>query len=158
MSKIDFQKKLEKYQNRREKHERQELRTIRLIAVTVQKIIQNDSKRLNSKDLEDICLKVYNKIDNIKRVRVYNMINSPAIKDKINDKLLDYYIKNGIEPIKESFECVKEAKVVAKTTSDYMMLANHYQKIAERLPAAKATETREYENFSDFKNNIKRGV
>jgi hypothetical protein len=150
--KPDFNKRVEKYKERREKHKKQDLRTIKLIATTVSKILSNNSKYLTNKDIKDICIKVYNSYNHTKHYRVRNMINSPAISKQIENKLLDAYIARGIEPLTKVLDLTQKAEEVAKNTSDYMQIAKHYKEIAEiASPNATLTqkETIDYATLAD---------
>lgn len=129
--KPDFGKRYDKYLEKRSKTNRKELRTIKLVAEAVKYIIKNNTKKLTTEALNEICLKVYNKKDTAKRIQVYNMLNNPPLKQEVENKLLDYYIKQGIEPISKVFELTNKAEEVAKNTSDYMQIAKHYKEIAE---------------------------
>lgn len=132
--KTNFGDKFAKLAPYRQKTKRKQLREIKIIAEIVKLIIKNDSKILTNKDIKQISLKTYKKYDKISHIRVRNMTNSPEIKQQVNDKLLDYYIKQGIEPINKVFELTKKAEEVAKNTSDYMQIAKHYKEIAEIGP------------------------
>ena len=58
------------------------------------------------------------------------MINSGIVKSKIDDKLIDTYLSNGINPISKIIELSKIAEDKIKTTNDAMMLINHYKEIS----------------------------
>ena len=155
MSEINFTKRLDKYKDRQIKHV--PLRTIQIIAEATKVILSKNSKKLSNKDIDAICLKIYKVTNRIKHIRVRNMINSPAIKDQINNKLLQYYIDKGIQPIEKVGDLTEKAEKAAKTTSDYMRVADHYKEIAQISDTTTARQT-EIVNYNELMQPVSKTV
>lgn len=157
MPKIEFGKKIQKYRAYREKYNLQQLRTIKLISSVVNTIIINNDKNLSNNDIKELCIKVYGSYNKIKHVRVRNMIKSTAMQEQINNKLMDYYIRQGIDPVKKVVDLSKKAEEVAKSTSDYMLIAKHYKDIAEIEPQTTAKQT-EIVNYNEYMQPVSKQV
>ncbi|MFA5772756.1 MAG: hypothetical protein WC974_08520 [Thermoplasmata archaeon] len=132
--KIKFGEKYNKYVDYRAKTPRKQLREIKLIAEIVLMTIRNDNKKLSNNDIKQLCIKIYHKYDKIHHIRVRNMSNSPEIKKQVNDSLLAYYIKKGIKPLEKVDELINKGESAAKSTSDYVTLANHYKDVLKSAP------------------------
>jgi len=150
MSKIDFEKKLDKYQDRREKHKIQKLRYIKLVGETVKTIIRNNDKRLSNNDIKEICLKTYKKYDKLSHVRVRNELSQEITQKLVNQQLMSFYSKADLneetakDMLKQTIEIAKEKKdgnLLLKIVEKYESAANLTQKHGI---TARTTETTDF--------------
>jgi hypothetical protein len=150
------QKKLKKLRDNKA-DEKNSFRYKRLIAETVKIILKNNTELLSNNDIKQISLKVYNKYDKLKHLRVRNQLNSLPVKQDINAELQRILTDKGIKPLLKSVELIEKGETVAKTTSDYVQLSKMYKEFAQIEPI-KATETREYTDFSAYKEAKDKGL
>lgn len=161
MHKIDFGKKLEKLNKKREskstskykpEHFRQSLRYKKLIAQTIKLIINKNDKRLSNEDIKSICLSVYNKYDKTCHIRVRETLNQDIVKNDINSELQRILTDKGIKPLEKVVFHAEKASDSAKSTSDHIQTARFFRELADIQPV-QTTETREFKSFSDYKDN-----
>lgn len=148
--KTDFGKRYDKYVSKRSKTNRKELRTIKLVAEAVIYIVKNNTKKYTTAALNEICLKVYNKIDTAKRVQVYNMLNNPPLKQEVEQKLHEYYLSKGIKPLEKVQELTQKAEDNCKTTSDYMRVAEHFMRVVDTVGANTTVTQRETIDYANL--------
>lgn len=129
--KTDFIEKKKKFQAYRQKYDQQQLRTIKLIAETVKKIVKNNDKRLSNEDIKDLCLRVYGKYDKIKHIRVRNSLAQELMQNKINTALIEFYSQAGLNK-DEAIKMLNLAKDTAIEKKD----VNNLLKIVEKFESA----------------------
>ena len=98
--KTDFEKKQKKFQAYRQKYDRQQLRTIKLIAEAVKLIISNNNKRFDNKDIKDLKEKAFRTPRGIEN-----------LSNNVTQKPIGRYLKNlSDEQIIEITDAIQKSK------------------------------------------------
>ncbi len=160
--KTDFAKKQAKYRAYRQQYDRQQLRTIKLIAGAVKRIIKNNNKNLSNNDIKELCLTVYGKYDKIKHVRVRNQLSQEAIQTSINTALIEFYSSAGIDK-EEAVKLLNLAKEIAKEKKDVtnlLKIVEKYENAAnlthKNTITARTTETIDYSKLGKDGNPVQK--
>ena len=153
MKKINFTDKIDKYKDKRIKQLNN--KEIRIIAETVKIMIEKNTKLLTAEDYNLICLSVYRKLNLSNRIKVYHMVNNVEMKEKINDKLIDYYISKGIDVNSKIIELTTKSESLISSTKDALSVARFYKEILDENKniQGKITEKHTYNSFDSFKSN-----
>jgi len=148
--KTDFANKQKKFQAYRQKYDRQQLRTIKLIAEAVKLIISSDNKRFDNKDIKDLSLRVYSTYNKFNHIRIRNTLMRTDVQDTINNELLRIYSEAGLskDEIKPLLENVKSWIIEKKDITNGLKLIDKIENV-NRLSqnntiTARTTETIDY--------------
>jgi len=153
MPKIDFNKNLNTYKDYRSKYNINRLKILTLIGNTVSYIYINQNKKFSSKDIDNLAVMTYGKTDKNLRKVIYTMLNNEIVKGKINDKLIDLLTSKGITPNNKIVSLLDKGEELVKSTNDALSLIRFYKEIDEENKI-KLKETRTYDNFEKYKNDI----
>jgi len=148
--KTDFEKKQKKFQAYRQKYDRQQLRTIKLIAEAVKLIISNNNKRFDNKDIKDLSLKVYSDYNKFNHIRIRNTLMRTDVQETINNELLKIYIEAGLskDEIRPLLENVKSWILEKKDIANGLKLIDKLETVNNLAQknsfTARTTETIDY--------------
>ena len=120
----------------RVKEDHNSLRYQKMIAATAIKILEKNSKILSIEDYKDIALKIGKKPDKITAVRIKRQMTEDIGMERVNSKIQELLIKEGLDD-KKYAELIKKAENVAKSTKDYISIANEIKEMHDLMPQKK---------------------
>lgn len=148
-------KKFADYEGKRSNHLK--LMEIKIISFTTKLIVEKNSKRLTVEDYDRISLEAFRNKSVTNRLRIFRMVTSTPIKEKINQNLLDYYNAKNINLNVKIEDLMGKAEELVKNTTDCINLAKFYKDIAdEGKDVVKANNlTQINNNFHTYRNEEK---
>lgn len=140
-------KKFSAYKGDREEH--LNLLNIKVVSFATKLMIDKNSKVLTTTDYDRISLEAFRSKSATNRLRIYKLMNTPEVRDKINENLLAYYNARNIDLNAKVDNLMNKAEEFTKSTTDCINLARFYKEILDTSEVIKPGT-----NLTQINNNF----